>query len=235
MLRRLLIALFSVLPLAAAAQDVSQEPIIRVSGSYTASSAPDRAIVMLGVVTEAPAAEDAARENAKKVEAVIQAIRKAFASNAKIETQHYNLSPKYSYPGQRGGERQLVGYTASNTIEVKTKKLDRTGEVLDLATKAGANNVEQLRFDLEDPEPLRAVALREATLRARAKAEAIARALDLRIRKISSVEEIGTSPAPIVRQRAATMAAEADFASTPVEPGTVEVRAQVTLTVEVGT
>ena len=208
-------------------------PIIRVTGEATVSAAPDEGRIDLGVMTEDANAERAARLNATKLEAVLGALRKGFADSTKIKTLSYSLNPKYRYPSG-GGQRELDGYTATNVVRVTTGKLDQVGRIVDAATSAGANSVRSLEFRLRDEEPTRAAALREATLRARAKAEAIAQALDLKIEKVISVDESGVSIVP-VEPRLKMMGARAGGgASTPVEPGSIEVRASLTLSVEAG-
>jgi uncharacterized protein YggE len=83
---------------------------------------------------------------------------------------------------------------------------------------------------LKDEQAARTQALREAALKARAKADALASALGLKIQRVLFVEESAQSaPIPIY----ARAAMEASVAQTPVEPGTIDVRATVTLTVEV--
>src|SRR4029077_4267515 len=97
---------------------------------------------------------------------------------------------------------------------------------------AGANRVQGIQFTLRDQDGVRAQALREAVLRARADADVLAGALGLRVVRVLTVEE--NSP-HVVRIRfdgtARTMVTAA--AATPVESGTLDVSAQVTLSVEV--
>ena len=150
--------------------------VVRVTGEATVSVAPDEALIDLGVMTENMNAELAAQENATKLDSVLGALRKGFGDSMQVKTLNYSLTPKYSYP-QGGGQRELDGYTATNVVRVTTAKLDQVGRIVDAATSAGANNVQQLKFQLRDEEPTRATALRDATLSARSKAEAIAQAL----------------------------------------------------------
>jgi uncharacterized protein len=206
----------------------SRVPYLRVTGSGTASSAPDRAEVDVGVMTEAATAEKAAEDNARRQSAVIEAIRKALGPKAEVRTLAYSVSPRYQYP--RDGEPVLAGYQASNTVRVRTDDLGRVGEVLDAATKAGANQIHGVRFSLQDESALRAEALRDAVKRARDQAEAIAGAMGLRIVAVRSVE---ASPAhvPIVPVRA--LAARAEAMAPPIEEGTIELSTEVTITFDV--
>ena len=94
------------------------------------------------------------------------------------------------------------------------------------------NNVNRLVFTLKDEQAAQLEALRAASLKAKSKAEAIATALGLKVVKITSVTEGERMIQPIVRQVTA-MRAEAAPTETPVEPGTVDVRSTVSMTVEI--
>jgi uncharacterized protein len=107
------------------------------------------------------------------------------------------------------------------------------GQLIDAAMQAGANNVSRLVFTLKDEQAAQLEALREASAKAKLKAEAVAASLGLKIIRISTVTEGERTIQPVFRQ---VMAARAEAAPvpTPIEPGTVEIRSTVTLTVEVG-
>ena len=210
-------------------QDKYPRPSIRVTGEATITAKPDQAEIDIGVVTQAQTAQDAASQNAQKVEAVLAALRKAIGAGADIKTVGYSLNPNYRYP-ERGGQPTITGYTASNTVQVKTGNLTEVGKIIDIATQSGANNIQALRFTLKDEQASRAQALKEAALKARTKADALASALGLRIQRVLFVEEHSQgTPVPVY----ARAAMEASAAQTPIEPGTIDVRATVTLTVEV--
>ena len=206
-------------------------PEIRVTGTATASAEPERAEIDLGVVTQAATAEAAADANAEKLERVIAAVRNALGPNGKIETQSYSLRPNYTRP-RDGGEATIASYTASNMIRVTEIAIDDAAKVMDAATGAGTTNVQRLRFTVEDEEALRLQALADAARVARARAEALAGALELDIVQVLSLTE---GEPVVVRPYAgvAMMQAESRGVQTPVEPGDVEVRATVTLRVEV--
>ena len=108
--------------------------------------------------------------------------------------------------------------------------LTRVGSVIDASTQAGANRVQNLQFMLRSESAVQTQALREAAAIARTKADALASALGLRIVRVLSVVE--TSPVSVPMRDVAF--ARAEGASTPIEPGTIEVRATVMLRVEVG-
>jgi uncharacterized protein YggE len=232
----LIFCILSVLSGAALAQepvDRTIHPSIRVTDEATVTVKPDQAEINIGVVTQAPTAQVAAAENARKQDTVISELRKILGAGADIKTISYSLNPSYRYP-KDGGQPTIAGFNASNIVQVKTSNLAQVGNVIDLATGSGANNIQALRFTLKDETVARTQALREASTKARAKAEAIASALGLRIQRILHVEEGGSTirPMPMMEMNSA-IAGMRQQAPTPVESGSIDVRATITLTVEV--
>jgi uncharacterized protein YggE len=120
----------------------------------------------------------------------------------------------------------------ADVVQVKTHDLTQVGKLIEMATQSKANSIQGLQFGLKDERGVYAQALGEAAARAKAKAEAIASALGLRIMRVLVAEEGGLPTRPLY---AAAMPAQAGPApvQTPVEPGTLEVHATVTLTVEI--
>jgi len=207
---------------------------IRVSGDARVSARPDRVLIDLGVQTQAPLSQDAASANARQLEAVLAAVRKAGGPGAQLKTLTYSLSPNYQYHSS-GGEPTIVGYTALNVVQVTLDELARIGDVIDAATRAGANRVQGIQFTLRDQDAVRAAALREAATRARAEADVLAGALSLRVLRVLTAEESSPQIIPVrARMAVARAAVSAAEVPTPVEAGTLEVSASVALTVEVG-
>ena len=134
------------------------------------------------------------------------------------------------------GEPTIEGYTALNVVQVTLDDLAKIGAVIDAATQAGANHVQGIQFTLRDQDAVRAQALREAATRARAEVDVLAAALGVKVLRVLSVEENSPRVVPVrvyMGGAARAMAASA-AAATPVEAGTLDVTADVTLSVEVG-
>jgi len=203
-------------------------PTINTTGEATVAVQPDQARIELGVTTQAETSDAAVTQNAEKLTATLAAIRALQIAGAEIKTVSYTLQPSYRYP-REGGEPELTGYTATNFVRITINDLTKVGTVIDAGTKAGANRVQSLQFTLQDDRPVKAQALREAAQQAREKSNALAGALGLEVVRILNVTESGPTMIP-VRDMAY---ARAEMASTPIEPGTIEIKATVTLTVEV--
>lgn len=225
-----LTAALAAVAVGAAAQEpeAALQPSIRVTSEAAVSAKPDQVQLDIGVTTRAPQSEAAATQNAQQLESVLRALRKVLGAGADVKTISYSLQPNYHYPPQ-GGQPTIEGYTASNVVRITLDDLARIGKVIDAATGAGANQVQRLQFKLKDEQAVRTQALREAAVKARSQADALAAALGVKITRILSAVE----STPIVYPVHDVMLARAEAAATPIEPGTIEMRATVTLTVEI--
>ena len=206
---------------------------IRVTADAQVTAKPDRVQIDLGVSTHAATSQEAAAQNARTLDAVLAAVRKAAGPAAVLKTVSYTLNPNYQYH-PNGGEPTLEGYTAANVVQVTLDELPKIGAVIDAATQAGTNHVQGIQFTLRDQDAVRAQALREAALKARAEADVLAAALGLKVLRVLTVEENSPHVMPIRFDGAARTMVTSAVATTPVESGTLDVSAQVTLSVEVG-
>jgi uncharacterized protein YggE len=204
---------------------------IRVTGDAKVTAQPDRVQIDIGVTTRATHSAEAAAQNAREVAAVLTAMKKAAGPAAVLKTVSYSLNPNYQYH-PNGVEPTILGYTASNVVQVQLDELAKIGSVIDSATQSGANRIQGIQFTLRDQDALRAEALREAARRAHAEADVLASALGLKIVRVLTVEEVSPRAMP-VRTYIATARSAAAEVATPVEAGTLDITADVTLTVEV--
>ncbi|MPZ43312.1 MAG: DUF541 domain-containing protein [Betaproteobacteria bacterium] len=212
------------------AAEPDRAPYIEVTGEAEVRVSPDTAQLAFGVTTRADNAAAAAQQNATRMEAVLDAVRKALGSGAQIGTGTYSLRAEHSSP-RDGTPARVTGYTASNIVRLETRELDRLGELIDVATQAGANQVQRIGFTLSDPAAARRGALRDAVADAQAEAEAIAAALGTTLGPVQSVVEQEMGPIRPFMQDAVMARAEA--AATPIEPGMVSVRSRVLVRIQI--
>ncbi len=206
---------------------------VSVIGDAVVQSQPDTAILMLAVVTQNVSASEAQAENASKSEAVVRAVRAAAGQNAEVKTSGYSLQPQFDY--RQDESPKITGYVARNSVVVTMSELGRVGTVIDAASRAGANSVDNLSFTLRRDEQARSQALTGATREAISKARVIAEALGGRVLRIVEVQEAGAYRPPII-QRADMREAVASLPAaqaTPIEVGSLEIRAQVQLVAEI--
>jgi hypothetical protein len=208
-----------------------QLQFIRVTGEAVVGSAPDEVLIDLGVTTQARNAQDAATENAKKVEKVMATLRKEAGEGAMIRTTQYALNPDYRQIREENEPPLITSYTAYNMVQVRSRDLTRVGRIIDAAIAAGANTIQSVSFSVNEQNAARNKALGDATAHAMTKAEAIASGLKMRVRRVLSVDEGGYT-VPYRGGYGATR--DMMQSSTIIDPGAVDVRAMVTLTVEIG-
>src|SRR3546814_5137069 len=115
-----------------AAQAKATPAYVELSGTRLAVGAevgvrrvPDIAMVSAGVMTQAATASAAMKENASRMTAVIAALRKAGVAEKDMQTSSVNLQPQYRY--QENQPPQLVGYQASNMVQVRFRKIEDSG------------------------------------------------------------------------------------------------------------
>jgi uncharacterized protein YggE len=202
--------------------------VVEASGEAVVYAKPDQAKIDIGVVSQAPTAQAAAAQNASEAKSVIDKLRSLLGSAGQIRTISYSVAPDYQYP-KPGGKPTISAYSATNVVEVTTDDLENVGKLIDIATQGGANQIRQLQFQLKNESAARQQALREAVQTARGNAEAMASAMGLKLGKVVKLQQESTSTPP--RPVFAAMARMESAQPTPVESGTIEIRASVSLTV----
>jgi uncharacterized protein YggE len=222
--------LAALLAAAATTAAFAQEAInvVITTGEAVVQRAPDRAFVTIASEARAKASREAQRQNADTMAAVRQRLTQAGIAPDAVRTLGIDLQQEFDFPQGRRVPRE---YVARNTIEVRIDDLAHVGDVLDAAVQAGATSSGGVRFDLRDRSGAEREALRLAVADARARADAAAAGAGRTIDRIVKVEDTRDSPVIIPRPMVGVMArAEAGAAPTPVEAGTIEIRARVTLT-----
>ncbi len=228
----LVLAAWVLVPAGIRAQELPERqarPLLRATGQASVAVSPDLAQLDVGVVTEAPNAEAAASQNAQATSAVLAAIRRILGAQAEVKTAGYLVNPIYR-PPKEGVPAAIAAYSVANTVRVKTGEFGKLGAVLDAATQAGANRIQGIQFTLKDDQEAGREALRQAALKAKAKAETLAAALGVRIVRLILAEESGPPIRPLVMGERLAMG---PMAATPVESGPIEVNATVSLSVEI--
>jgi hypothetical protein len=187
---------------------------------------PDIAIISAGVVTRSPTATGALSEAADRMAKVLAALKRAGVEDRDIQTSNVSLNPEYRY--EENKPPQLVGYTASNTVNVRFRDIGNSGKILDALVSQGANQINGPNLTIDKPEAALDEARAKAIATARARADLYARSLGLRVARVVAVSESG-GYAPPPPMPPMVMQAGLARADTKIEPG--EQRLQVTLAV----
>jgi len=210
-------------PEAARGETTARPDTVTTLGHGTVTTVPDVATINAGVQTEAANAADALAQNSQRMEQVIAALKRA--GGEKLQTRQVSLYPRTDERGE------TKGFVAQNSVSARAK-IAEAGELVDAAVAAGANTVDGPVLERSDREKLYRDALAKAVEDARLKAEALAGAGKFRVGMVVSVAEQGASPPP-EEFYAASASPVAKDAATPVEPGTQDVEASVSVSFEI--
>lgn len=220
------------LPAAASAQtsEIQLPPLVGtrldVTGTGEVTRIPDVAIVSAGVVTRSTTAGGAIQENSARMDRVLAALKRAGVADRDVQTSSVNLNPEYRY--QQDQAPQLVGYTATNTVNVRFRDIRNSGRILDALVAEGANQINGPTLTIDKPESALDEARASAIANGRARAELYARALGKRVARVVSVSESGSNyaPQPMPPMMAERMAAAAD---TKIVPGEQKLQVSVSM------
>ncbi len=202
-----------------------EQRTISVSGSASTFVTPDTASISLGVVTEAATAKEASDNNAASMNAVISALKSLGLQDKDIRTSSLSLQPVYNY--SREGVPAIVGYSASNNVDITTTMLDKLSDIVDKSIASGANQVNDISFVISDERQsqIRNELLGNATKDAEAQASKIAESLNVKITGVKTASISEVFPQPVV----SAFAGKTGAPVTPVMPG----ESKVTLNIDV--
>lgn len=232
---------------------VSDSEAIFVVGEGEALGKPDRVRLNLGVEARAETLDAAMKDATARMKGLREALLKLGVAEKDMKTGQFSISQTrepvtITYPTEpvpatkaspagapvsvasppRVEERWVERYVVMNTLEVVYPDLTRAGDLIAAAVAGGANNSWGLGFEVSDPKPLQAEARSQALADAKKRAEQIAQATGVKLGRVLSVSEGGTSgggPIPPMYAKAERMMAM--DASVPIEAGEAKVQASV--------
>lgn len=185
-----------------------EETLLIVSGEGQSRRVPDVAMFSAGVVTQGKTGGEALAANATRMDEVVAALKRAGIADRDIQTSALSLQPQYSNPEQEAQLRarmarepyvapaqpqppRIIGYEARNNVQVRVRKLEGMGRIIDALVSAGANQVDGPSFTLDDPKAALDEARAEAVRDARSRADLYAGAAGLKVARILSISEGG--------------------------------------------
>ena len=151
----LILALIVVLPLSVLTTNVSivnaqdivipeEKPTISTSGSEEKEIPSDESRISLAVENTNANANTARKNNADKMNAMINVLRQAGLTDENITTSNFQITPNYDY--ENSNYDRIISYTALNKVELKTSASANISKFIDLAVNNGANRVENIDF-----------------------------------------------------------------------------------------
>ncbi|MFZ2206771.1 MAG: SIMPL domain-containing protein [Microgenomates group bacterium] len=180
-------------PLHVSVSNTSTE--LAVVGEGRVDVIPDVAYVDVGVTVNNVATVEEARKKIDKINTdLVAAVKKLGISSKEIKTTNYSVYPSYSY---ENGTSRIVGYEGNATVTIKTKKIGEISLVIEAATKAGANQINNTRFVVDNPAKYREEARGAAIKNAKEQAKKLVGSLGIRLgRVINIVESLSGESSP---------------------------------------
>ena len=207
---------------------------ISVQGHGIVKTKPNIAHITLGVTTgKQVTAVTAMNLLTQRFNAVLTAVKQQGIKDGDINTTNLSINPVYDWSN---GKQTLLGFEASENIEVKIRDLSKIGEVLAKSTLEGVNQAGNIQFTIDNPDQLQIDAPKEAIENAQVKAKELAKSLGVSLGKIKSFTSSSSenSPTPLYRNNAMLGAGEADLAKAPEVPvGTQDITADVSIVYEI--
>lgn len=183
------------------------------TGEGKVFAVPDIAAISFSILTEAKTSKAAQDDNSEKSKKVVDFLKSQNIKEKDIKTTGYNIYPQYSYPGPilpLGVETQIApdqnypqyydqnpkitGYQVNQSFEVKIRDLEKVSTVLDGLVTAGANQVNNLGFKIDNEEKLKDQAREIAIKNAKEKASNLKKQLSIHLGKIVNYQEGGYYP-----------------------------------------
>ncbi len=184
------------LPAARAQDSAAQGTLLTIVAEGHSDRTPDLATIEAGVVTQAPTAAEALRENSARMSQVRAALHAAGVADRDIRTATISLNAQYRTSDNK--PPVVTGYEASNRVTIRFRDVAKAGTILDTLVREGANSIQGPSLSVDAPEAALDEARTAAIATARARAELYARAAGLRVDHIVSISEGGDADQPVV-------------------------------------
>jgi len=202
---------------------------ITVQGQGRVQAVPDMATLSVEVSQEAEDLDPVMTRVRRDMGKVIEAVKAQGIEDKDVQTELFNVRPKWEYDKHANPRR--VGYVVTNRVTVKVRDLEKVGKVLTVVTNAGATSVNGPDFNVDNPQTYERKALAQAFEDARSKATALADAAGVHLGQIVSMTPgviNGPVPPRPFMMRAMAMPADAQ-AQEPVAVGEQTMSATVTV------
>lgn len=212
-----------------------KDTLFTVQGSGEVTAVPDTALLNMGVSKQAASVEEAQVQVNEIINKITTDLKALGVEEKNIKTVNYSVNPNYDFTG---GSQRINGYMVNADVQAKIKPVDKANQAIDAATKAGATNVGNVQFVLDDDKraELEEQARKEAIEKAKAKAESIARTSGIKLGRLVDVQESGTpgiQPPVAMRADLKVENAAGDMAQpTELNPGESKVSTTVSLSYE---
>jgi uncharacterized protein len=198
---------------------------VTVVGKGEVQGTPDTLNINASMEFIAPDVAGALNQASERQRAVIDALVGSGIDRKDISTSQVSVQPQY--PG--GDSNSIVGYRATNTIDVKIRQLDAASQAFGLIAGTGgdATRINNVTLEIEDDSQLVRDARARAFNDAKGRAEQYALLSELDLGQVISISESPGSAPPVPYP--GTRDGAAEMAAVPIEPGQQTVGFSVTV------
>jgi uncharacterized protein YggE len=203
------------------------EAKVTTRGEAVVPGRPDEGVWSIEVDALADAADGALAEvtaRSRDVEAVLDELE---VPKEKRSTSGVSVREEFDYAD---GKQVRRGFRAQNLVTVRLADPSTAGRLIEEAVGRAKASVRGPSWWIAPDNPARLEACRAAAAEASRKAEAYAQALGLRLGPVLEVREPSAGPVPLPRPAARAIALSAADTSLEVDPGELDVHAQVEIT-----
>ena len=198
---------------------------MQATGQATAT--PNLLTLSIGVNVSDPTASAALTDANDKATALSATLEQAGVASADIQTTNFSIQPNFDTKGA------ITGYQVSNTMLVKLHNLAASGAVIDAAARSAGDavRVNGLTFSVDDTKTVDGTARADGIQVAAAHAHSMAAAAGESIGGVCSITD-STTTYPLAQDfvgAGAATGAAGSGGSVPVQPGTQQSTAQVTV------
>lgn len=197
------------------------EVLLQVQADGEFRSRPDVMEITAGVTTTGETAAAALTGNNEKADGMLKAVRSLGIAARDVQTSELSVRPILSKEEDAGRVAQppvILGFVATNNVEIKLRDLGRAGAIISALFSASANSVRGPEFSLFDPKPAQRQARFNAVANAREEAETYAQAFGMKIARVIRSSERGDFRSDDYRNIIVT---GTRIGPTPIEPGDV--------------
>lgn len=231
-LSAILLSLTLLMPLAIATE--AHESTISTEYSITTQAQPDTVTIKFYVENSGINLNELKEKNDKIVNSAINEIKKSLSQDETIKTITYRVNNIYSYKDK---VRIFQKYEVTNGFEVKLKNLDKISAIIKQATDIGIKRIDGLNFSIEKGDDLCNQLMAQAIKEAKSRAQYLAGAAGVSLDKPRSINPYCSLNSTFVQPRyynssvkVMADAAAPEPALDVIEPGTINVRANVNMT-----
>ena len=217
-----------------------QTNVITVSGHGEAFAVPNIATLSFSVEKTAKTVADAQTQVTTLMNDVLATLKTNGIAEKDIKTTSYDVSPKYEYQSSicninncAPSKQILLGYTVTNSVQVKVRAIDNAGSILGLLGQKNVTNISGLQFSVENDSAIKTEARNKAIAEARAQAESIAKGLGVSLTRITSFSETSNVPRPMYYAKDMMVSNEASAPTPSIAIGENKASADVSISYEI--